>query len=72
MLGACLNVERLSTGVPELDRMLAGEIPRGFSVAVTGEPGTGTAFSASLFHEPSNTKLYYDIYTRAEILNDKR
>ena len=36
-----LAIERLSTGVPELDQMLAGGIPRGFSVAVTGEPGTG-------------------------------
>lgn len=36
-----MGIERLSTGVPELDRMLAGGIPRGFSVAVTGEPGTG-------------------------------
>lgn len=27
--------------MPTLDRMLAGGIPRGFSVAVTGEPGTG-------------------------------
>jgi len=36
-----LTVERLSTGVPALDEMLAGGIPRGFSVAVTGEPGTG-------------------------------
>ncbi|MCD6446517.1 KaiC domain-containing protein [Candidatus Bathyarchaeota archaeon] len=35
------SVERLSTGVPELDKMLAGGIPRGFAVAVTGEPGTG-------------------------------
>jgi KaiC domain protein len=34
-------VERLSTGVSALDEMLAGGIPRGFSVAVTGEPGTG-------------------------------
>ena len=34
-------MERLSTGVPALDKMLAGGIPRGFSVAVTGEPGTG-------------------------------
>jgi len=34
-------VERLSTGVPELDRMMGGGIPRGFVVAVTGEPGTG-------------------------------
>ncbi|HDN01819.1 MAG TPA: KaiC domain-containing protein [Candidatus Bathyarchaeota archaeon] len=36
-----MEIERLSIGVPELDRMLAGGIPRGFSVAVTGEPGTG-------------------------------
>jgi KaiC/GvpD/RAD55 family RecA-like ATPase len=36
-----LNVERLSTGVEELDKMLSGGIPRGFAVAVTGEPGTG-------------------------------
>ncbi len=36
-----MNVERLSTGVEELDRMLSGGIPRGFAVAVTGEPGTG-------------------------------
>ncbi|MEM2104469.1 MAG: KaiC domain-containing protein [Candidatus Bathyarchaeia archaeon] len=34
-------MERLSTGVPALDGMLSGGIPRGFSVAVTGEPGTG-------------------------------
>jgi len=36
-----LTIERLSIGIPELDRMLAGGIPRGFTVAVTGEPGTG-------------------------------
>ena len=36
-----MPIERLSTGVGELDRMLAGGIPRGFFVAVTGEPGTG-------------------------------
>ncbi len=36
-----IEIERLSTGVPELDKMLAGGIPRGFFVAVTGEPGTG-------------------------------
>ena len=39
-------IERLSTGVPGIDRMLAGGIPRGFFVAVVGEPGTGkTIFS---------------------------
>jgi len=40
-MGATVPIERLSTGVQELDRMLAGGIPRGFTVAVTGEPGTG-------------------------------
>ena len=39
-------IERLSTGIPEVDHMIAGGIPRGFLVACTGEPGTGkTIFS---------------------------
>jgi len=39
-------VERLSTGIPELDKLIDGGIPRGFVVAITGEPGTGkTIFS---------------------------
>ena len=36
-----MPIERLSTGVPGIDGMLGGGIPRGFLVAVTGEPGTG-------------------------------
>lgn len=34
-------MERLSTGIPELDNLIQGGIPKGFFVAVTGEPGTG-------------------------------
>ncbi len=34
-------MERLSTGVKKLDEILGGGIPRGFLVAVAGEPGTG-------------------------------
>lgn len=34
-------IERISTGVAKLDEMLCGGIPKGFVVAVTGEPGTG-------------------------------
>ncbi|MEM3032528.1 MAG: KaiC domain-containing protein [Nitrososphaerota archaeon] len=34
-------VERLSTGVGGVDGLLEGGIPRGFFVAVTGEPGCG-------------------------------
>ena len=35
------ELRRLSTGIPEVDELLAGGIPEGFLVAVTGEPGTG-------------------------------
>ena len=36
-----MRLKRVSLGVPDLDRQLEGGIPRGFTVAVTGEPGTG-------------------------------
>jgi KaiC domain protein len=36
-----MPVERLSTGVEGLDRLLAGGIPPGFFVALVGMPGTG-------------------------------
>ena len=43
---AMVAVERLRTGVEGFDRIVAGGIPRGFFVAVVGEPGTGkTIFS---------------------------
>ncbi|MHA1609188.1 MAG: KaiC domain-containing protein [Candidatus Njordarchaeales archaeon] len=35
------DIERISTGIEELDKILKGGIPKGFVVAVTGEPGTG-------------------------------
>ena len=39
-------MERLKTGVPGFDELIGGGIPRGFFVAVVGEPGTGkTVFS---------------------------
>ncbi len=34
-------MERLSTGVSSLDRLIEGGIPRGFFIAAVGEPGTG-------------------------------
>jgi len=42
-------IERLSTGVPEVDRLIGGGIPKGFLVAVTGEPGTGKTIFAIHF-----------------------
>lgn len=39
-------IERLSTGVEGFDELIYGGVPRGFFVAVVGEPGTGkTVFS---------------------------
>ncbi len=35
------SIERLSTGIRDFDRLIQGGIPRGFFVAVVGEPGTG-------------------------------
>lgn len=34
-------MERLSTGIEGIDSLIEGGIPKGFFVAVTGEPGTG-------------------------------
>jgi len=50
-----MKIERLSTGIREFDELVAGGIPRGFFVAVTGEPGTGKTifclhFSAEGLH----------------------
>jgi KaiC domain protein len=40
------SIERLSTGIPEFDKLIESGIPKGFLVALTGEPGTGkTIFS---------------------------
>lgn len=33
--------ERLQTGIQGLDRLLGGGIPRGHSIIIAGEPGTG-------------------------------
>ena len=39
-------IERLHTGVKGFDNLIAGGVPRGFFIAVVGEPGTGkTVFS---------------------------
>ena len=36
-----IDMDRISTGIPKLDELLQGGVPRYFAVAVTGEPGTG-------------------------------
>ncbi|MCE4624228.1 MAG: KaiC domain-containing protein [Caldisphaeraceae archaeon] len=45
-MSSTTNIERLSTGIKGFDNLISGGIPRGFFVAVVGEPGTGkTIFS---------------------------
>lgn len=47
-----VTVERLPTGVPGFDELVMGGIPRGFFVAVVGEPGVGkTVFSIHFIAE---------------------
>ncbi len=46
-----MEIERLSTGVVKIDEMLKGGIPKGFFVAVVGEPGCGkTIFCMHFIH----------------------
>ncbi len=34
-------IERIPTGIKEFDKLIQGGIPKGFTIAVVGEPGTG-------------------------------
>lgn len=42
-------IERLSTGITDLDKIIGGGVPRGFFVALTGEPGTGKTITCIHF-----------------------
>ena len=44
-----LGQQRLSTGVPELDKMLGGGVPEGDSIVVAGSSGTGKSALATQF-----------------------
>jgi circadian clock protein KaiC len=44
-----IQTERVSTGIAGLDRILEGGFPKGRSVLVTGEPGTGKTIMALQF-----------------------
>jgi circadian clock protein KaiC len=43
------SAERLLTGVPRLDEMLGGGVPRGYSVLVAGPSGSGKSILAASF-----------------------
>jgi len=44
-----VKIERLSTGITDLDKILMGGIPRGFLVTLTGEPGAGKTITCMHF-----------------------
>src|SRR5437870_13885272 len=47
-----IQTERVSSGIPGLDRLIEGGLPKGRSILVTGEPGTGkTIFSLQFLAE---------------------
>jgi circadian clock protein KaiC len=43
------NAERVQTGIPGLDEMIGGGIPRGRVVLVVGGPGTGKTILCAQF-----------------------
>ena len=49
LAGAGKAASRLSTGVPRLDDMLGGGLPRGYSLLVAGPSGSGKSILASAF-----------------------
>lgn len=44
-----MQTERVPTGIPGLDQLLEGGFPKGRSILVTGEPGTGKTIFALQF-----------------------
>jgi circadian clock protein KaiC len=44
-----MTIERLSTGISTLDALIEGGIPRGFTVLVAGNPGTGKTILTTHF-----------------------
>src|SRR5512145_3111552 len=44
-----IQTERVATGIPGLDPLLEGGFPKGKSILVTGEPGTGKTILALQF-----------------------
>jgi KaiC domain protein len=43
------KIERLSTGIPDLDKIIEGGIPKGFFISLTGEPGSGKTIACIHF-----------------------
>ncbi len=55
-------LERISTGVSGLDKLMEGGIPKGFTVLIAGNPGTGKTVLTSQFLYDGLTKNQNGIY----------
>lgn len=44
-----MTIERISSGIPTLDALIEGGIPKGFTVLVAGNPGTGKTILTTHF-----------------------
>jgi len=44
-----MTIERISTGIPALDALIEGGIPKGFTVLIAGNPGTGKTILTTHF-----------------------
>ncbi len=60
------EVERVSTGVEDLDRALEGGIPKGAWVVITGEPGTGKSILCMHFAWAGLTRGEPVVYVTTE------
>ena len=57
-----MTVERLSTGIAGLDALIEGGIPKGFTVLIAGNPGTGKTVLTTHFLYAGLTKNENGIY----------
>jgi len=57
-----MTVERLSTGIAGLDALIEGGIPKGFTVLIAGNPGTGKTVLTSHFLYDGLNKNQNGIY----------
>lgn len=49
LLKIILDLDRISTGTPSLDILMEGGIPKGFTIMLLGNPGTGKTILSSQF-----------------------
>ncbi len=57
-----MTVERISTGISGLDALMEGGIPKGFTVLIAGNPGTGKTVLTSHFLYDGLTKNENGVY----------